>query len=184
MNTLLLSGLLFGLLGATSDSAGYQNSAMLPGDFQDQTYQCSAPCGDSCDESCDEPCGRPCGRGVCGDRTACGPLSFVFSIFNCNTWRGPVCGERYWGDFYSDPPDCHDPCDNCGNYTGRSSTEGNWGSVRGYSSGTGGGCSNCNKNRVFNDEPIPQEGRVISPSVRVTRQPTPAKQMPKTIRTQ
>jgi hypothetical protein len=188
MNTLLLGGLLFGLLGAVPGGASYGDSANMRGDFQDQTYECSAPCGVSCDDSCDgcdEPCGRPCGRGACCDRTPCGPLTFIFSIFKCNTWRGPSCGERYWGDFYSDPPECHDPCDTCGNYVGHSSYGGNWGSVRGYSTGgSGGGCSSCNKNRVLNDEPIAEEGRVIYPSTRVSRQPTPAKQPTKTIRPQ
>jgi hypothetical protein len=28
------------------------------------------------------------------------------------------CGERYWGEC-SEPVDCHDPCDRCGNYVGR-----------------------------------------------------------------
>ena len=171
MNTFLFSGLLLALFGTNSDGTSSRNSAMPPGDLQGQTYECSAACGDSCgdscDDCCDEPCGRSCGRGVCCDRTPCGPLTFIFSIFNANTWRGPSCGERYWGDFYSDPPACHDPCDRCGNYVGRSAYGNDWGSVRGYSSGvSGGGCSNCNKNRVFDDQPIPEEGRVIYPSTR------------------
>jgi len=187
MNALLFCGLFCGLLGANPDGAGYGHSAVLPGEFQDQTYECCAPCGDcddGCDDACGPTCGRPCGRGTCCDRPACGPLSFIFSIFNCNTWRGPSCGERYWGDFYTDPPACHDPCDSCGNYTGRSSYGGSWGSVRGYSSGGSGGGCNCNKNRVLDDQPIPEEGRVIYPSTRVSRQPTPAKPTSKTVRTQ
>jgi hypothetical protein len=170
MNALLLSGLFLGLLGANPDGSGY-----MPGDYADQTYQISAPCGDCCEESCDdcgdEPCGRACGR--CCDRPACGPLTFIFSIFRANTWCGPSCGERYWGDFYSDPP-CDDPCDRCGNYAGRS-YGGEWGSTGGYGSGpTGGGCKNCNKNRVFDDQPIPEESRVIRPSTRVSRSSHPS----------
>jgi hypothetical protein len=112
-------------------------------------------------------------------------LTFVFSIFKANTWCGPSCGERYWGDFYSDPPECHDPCDTCGNYVGRSSYRGGeWGSVGGYSTGgTGGGCKNCNKNRVFDSEPIPEQGRVTYPSTRVSRQTPPVKTTNRTIRT-
>jgi hypothetical protein len=186
MNILLFSGLLCGLIGANPDGASYRNSALLSGDFQDQTYECCAPCDDSCGESCEEPCGRTYGRGTCGDRTVRGPLTFIFSIFNCNTWCGPSCGERYWGDFYSDPPACHDPCDRCGNYVGRSTYGNDWGGMHGYSSGAsgGGGCSNCNKNRVFDDQPIPQEGRVTHPTTRVSRQPTPARQPSKTVRIQ
>jgi hypothetical protein len=185
MNVLLLSGVLIGLFGAVRGDAGY-GSATLPGDLQDQTYPCST-CGDcgDCDggDSCDEPCGRSCGRGACGDRTACGPLTFIFSIFKANTWCGPSCGERYWGDFYSDPPECHDPCDTCGNYVDRSSYRGgDWGSVGGYSTGGGGGCKNCNKNRVFDDEPIPEQGRVTYPSTRVSHHSTPAKSTNRTVR--
>jgi hypothetical protein len=75
---------------------------------------CSS-CGDS---SCD-PCADPCGNGCYARPWYRGPLSCVFALFTPNCWCGPSCGERYWGDFYSDPPDCWDPCDNCGNYAGR-----------------------------------------------------------------
>ena len=81
-------------------------------------------------------CGRPCRRAnlprlrpvrrsVCGPvrqwlLRPCwhrGPLSCLFALFLPCSWCGPSCGERYWGDFYSDPPDCWDPCDGYGNYT-------------------------------------------------------------------
>ena len=74
-----------------------------------------SPCGDSC---CD-PCADPCGNGCYARPWYRGPLSCVFAMFTPNCWCGPSCGERYWGDFYSDPPDCWDPCDHCGNYAGR-----------------------------------------------------------------
>ena len=28
------------------------------------------------------------------------------------------CGDIYWGEWVSDPPDCCDPCDGCGGFTG------------------------------------------------------------------
>jgi hypothetical protein len=28
------------------------------------------------------------------------------------------CGERYWNEWYSDPPDCCDPCNDCGTFVG------------------------------------------------------------------
>ncbi len=68
------------------------------------------------------PCRRHCG-------IVRGPLSFVFALFTAGTYRGcgfgdrGGCGERYWGDWYSDLPECSDPCDRYGNFTG--------------------GCSNC-----------------------------------------
>lgn len=35
---------------------------------------------------------------------------------NATCCRG--CGDVYWGEWTSDPPDCCDPCDQCGNFTG------------------------------------------------------------------
>lgn len=115
---------------------------------------------DECGTGCDAGCGRPCRRAACGTCGSCGacgdpcadpcspgacvrpwhrgPLSCVFALFSCRTWWGPNCGERYWGDFYSDPPDCWDPCDGYGNYTGGGCQScGSGGSVR------GGGCKSC-----------------------------------------
>ncbi len=75
----------------------------------------SSPCGDC---GCD-PCADPCGNGCCYARPWYrGPLSCLFALFTPNCYCGPSCGERYWGDFYSDPPACWDPCDQSGNYTG------------------------------------------------------------------
>ena len=68
-------------------------------------------CGDvGCAPDCCDPCCRPYRPFA---RLAC-----LADLFRPITWCGPVCGERYWGDFYSDPPDCSDPCDPCGNYVG------------------------------------------------------------------
>jgi hypothetical protein len=55
---------------------------------------------------------------TCHDKTYCGPLTPLFALFTRDSWCGSGCGERYWGDFYGDPPDCCDPCDRCGNFTG------------------------------------------------------------------
>jgi len=81
-----------------------------------------AACDDGvCDDgACDDAgcgrCGR-CGRyGRCG---GCGLLGWVFRLLRGATYCESGCGERYWGDWYGDPPDCHDPCDQCGNYVGR-----------------------------------------------------------------
>jgi hypothetical protein len=190
MKALLCAGLAFAVWASNPGTASSYHPSMREGEFQGATYDCSSPCNscDSYDDGCDEPCSRPCGpcgRGTCCDRTPCGPLTFLFSIFNCNTWRGPSCGERYWGDFYSDPPECHDPCDTCGNYVGGSAYRNYSGSVGGYGSNpTGGGCKNCNKNRVFDDQPIPEQGRVLYPSTRVSRLPTPSKQSTRSTRYQ
>ena len=81
-------------------------------------------CADACD-ACGDPgcdaydCRRP------------GPLTSLFGFLRCGAFCGSGCGERYWGDWYGDPPDCCDPCDNCGNFTG------------GANGRSTGGCSSC-----------------------------------------
>jgi len=77
------------------------------------------PCDDAaCDDApCDDAGYGRCGRcGRCGHG---GLLAWVFGLLRGSTYCDSGCGERYWGDWYGDPPDCHDPCDQCGNYIGR-----------------------------------------------------------------
>jgi hypothetical protein len=89
------------------------------------------PCSDPCDP-CGDTCGRPWIRG---------PFSCLFALVTRGSWWGSGCGERYWGDFYSDPPDCWDPCDGYGNYSGGGCHScGRGGCDDGYS-----GCSNCGR---------------------------------------
>lgn len=107
-----------------------------------------APCGDGCvdagcdtcrDTSCDACGGSSCGScggyggNPCGDScwSGRGPLSWLFGGLCGGGCCGSGCGEFYWSDFYSEPPDCCDPCDRCGNWTGGSC---------GYGGGCGGGC--------------------------------------------
>ena len=101
-----------------------------------------------CDD-CNDGCGRVCGRcNSCGDCDSCGsscgnnrpwhngPLSCAFAYLGRIFFCCPSCGERYWGDYYGDPPDCCDPCDNCGNYTGGGCpTCGSRGRVQRYGNG-------------------------------------------------
>ena len=73
-------------------------------------------------------CGVAHGCGECGD--GCGsccqsnfcfhPFRWIGRLFYCGTWCGPSCGERYWGEGISDPPACHEPCDQDGHWTGHS----------------------------------------------------------------
>ncbi|MHB1037723.1 MAG: hypothetical protein ACYC35_24685 [Pirellulales bacterium] len=78
-------------------------------------------CGCSdCGSGCEADCGETCGP-ACGARCGCGPVARHCGA-GCTACGGWGCGDRYWGDFYSDPPEVFDPCDNCGNYTGRSSS--------------------------------------------------------------
>jgi hypothetical protein len=57
-----------------------------------------APPGQSCGDCCFE----------------CGLFPFLRRGLTC----GKGCGEVYVSEWISDPPDCCDPCDQCGNWTG------------------------------------------------------------------
>jgi len=91
----------------------------------------AAPCGD-CGPACDTCCGcDPCDGGCsCGCCCGPGPLWYVLRLFRPACWFGCYnngCGEIYWGDFHGDPPDCCDPCNCMGEFTGC----------------TSGGCADC-----------------------------------------
>jgi hypothetical protein len=106
-----------------------------------------AGCGDACGltSGCGTGCGcgNACGCGPCGDECpggctcgCCGPgpLYYAARLFHPLRWFGCYnngCGEMYWGDFHGDPPDCCDPCDRMGNFTGSTSGV------------CGGGCRDC-----------------------------------------
>ena len=103
---------------------------LRPGIVCDPTY-CTDTCGpiDTCGSVWGDRCGIGSGIAECDSYDACGPccyghyspfgpLAFIGRLFRPITWVGPSCGERYWGGYWSDPPDCCDPCDSYGNYVG------------------------------------------------------------------
>ncbi len=65
-------------------------------------------------------CGDPCGvaGGVAGGAYRPGIISAVRALLNPATFHGPSCAGRYWGEAYSDPAACCDPCDRMANFTG------------------------------------------------------------------
>jgi len=145
-----------------------------------------------CDDECGVPCRRPllcprCGRCLdpcwdpCGD--CCygrvwhrGPLSCLFALFMRPAWCGSGCGERYWGDFYSDLPDCWDPCDCYGNYTGGGCREcgrqNAGGAIEDYSYGYRGQTISSGL-PVSKERIISQSERVVSPAPKPTIQQQP-----------
>jgi hypothetical protein len=158
----------------------------------------TSDCGDCSGGDCGYPyrwpqgaraSGNGCCASTCHDRTYCGPLTWVFSLFARDSWYGPGCGERYWGDFYSDPPDTCDPCDRSGHYTGGGYGYRSNGYVSGGYAGGGyvggstqpGKSCNCGNHQAF-DYTLPAGGRVISQGEHVVSQddraveqvPTPA----------
>jgi hypothetical protein len=147
---------------------------------------CEADCGHPvCGpraRSCD-PCCNSCRPMTCHDKTYCGPLTPLFALFTRDSWSSCGCGQRYWGDFYGDPPDCCDPCDRCGNYIGGGS---GWGGCNGCGGrgGNYGGSQQMMEEQISpTPVPVPMEGRVIkNQGDRISRQvPTPAAKTRKTM---
>jgi hypothetical protein len=73
---------------------------------------CEAGCGDPCDWD-----GADCNQGFARPYRPCGPFSMLLSLFHCESYPGG-CGERYWGEYISNPPYRHDPCGRCGSGVG------------------------------------------------------------------
>jgi len=165
----ILAGLLAGLL-ACSTGCGVIGTILRcpfgPGTMCDSAYcgpSCTADCGPSCGAcrgapcaaepcaSC-EPCGDPCCGPCCG---ACigpvRPLRWLWRLFHPVCWDGG-CGDVYWGDFHGAPPDCCDPCDRLGNWSGG-----------GYGGSVSGGCEHCADSGV----PSAQASQIISQTDRV-----------------
>lgn len=51
--------------------------------------------------------------GCCGDPLCCLEKSYWRHHWGCSQ-----CGELYWSEWFNDPPECCDPCNNCGDYVG------------------------------------------------------------------
>lgn len=66
-----------------------------------------AGCGGKC-----ASCAGNCSSGGCG----CGKQSPCWLLNGFATCAG--CGERYWNEWYNDPPRCAEPCDCYGNWIG------------------------------------------------------------------
>lgn len=99
----------------------------------------------SCDTGWDPVLGSCSDCGVCGgDCQGHTPATYLKSKLTC----GSGCGEIYWGEWLSDPPDDCDPCDDCGNWVGPRCCEPGflermadcWCSLWGFRVG---GCSTC-----------------------------------------
>jgi hypothetical protein len=76
---------------------------------------CAEPCG--CGTASCGTCGRNC-RAKAGERWA----RFVGCMHKslCGTGCSGCDGEIYWSEWYNDPPQCCDPCNQCGQWTGPS----------------------------------------------------------------
>jgi hypothetical protein len=136
---------------------------------------CGRPCRRANCGSCD-PCSDPCGSGTCGRTWHRGPLSCLFALLAPCTWCGPSCGERYWGDFYSDPPDVEDPCDCYGNYSGGGcrSCGGSPAHAHGYATGE----MDYGMSMGQEGELVPQSDRIVTPAPRPAGTPHRAARPP------
>jgi len=185
LQRLMLLGMVCGLMAAATGCGLCYNTVGAP--FGPGTICTTGNCGGhSCESSCGSSCGGSCGD--CADPSAqCGPLTIVHKLLHPQKWNCGSCGERYWGDFHGDPPECCDPCDRCGNFTGAGSDGCNSGNGGGgynmeYGGGSGGGCSTCGTNgpssygpssygpqmasRVVEPQPVSQVSRTYRPTRR------------------
>jgi hypothetical protein len=127
-----------GLLDRSVGCEGNRRGRRSRGDCD----QCGdASCGGDCcgETSCDECGGRGCsrcrnhffslwGRGDCRGRR---DRSWAWHGDGCNGHCGRMgCGEVYWCDWISSPPECCDPCDDCGNWIGHRGAPGRRGRTR------------------------------------------------------
>ncbi len=134
MKRIILLGLVCGLLAGNA-GCGLLSGVLCPGWACNPRYCAPAP-GLACPQPCAMPCEPTCGtvpvpscdQPCCPPPITCGPLTWVLGLFEAGCWYGGGCGEAYCGD----PPDCCDPCDRWGNYTGG----GVGGYYGGYAAGT------------------------------------------------
>jgi hypothetical protein len=91
----------------------------------------AAPCNNGCGLFANGCCCLCLPKPIvwCGNCSECGPNDCescacpsdcgILSFCRWNKSCGKGCGEIYYGEWYSDPPDCCDPCDQCfGQWTG------------------------------------------------------------------
>ncbi len=106
--------------------------------------------GSACCDAWDPVLGSCSACGVCGGNCeGHTPAQHLKHKLTCASG----CGELYWGEWISDPPDRCDPCDNWGNWTGPTGcceptclekVAAGWHSLFGGHGGKGkGGCSSC-----------------------------------------
>lgn len=114
-----------------------------------------------------------CGGGGCG---SC--LSHVKSHIHDGLTCGSGCGQLVWDEWIDNPPDCCDPCDDCGNWTGVQSCFPRllshcnlWGLRTGACTD---GCSTCSGDVQYIDShPLQKGGVIIEQEATPTAKPEP-----------
>ena len=114
-----------------------------------------------------------CGGGGCG---SC--LGRVKSHIHAALTCGSGCGDLVWDEWIDNPPDCCDPCNDCGQWTGIRSCLPSpfnycnlWGARTGDCSA---GCSTCTETVGYVDSAPLQKGGVIIEQKNTTPTTTPA----------
>lgn len=99
--------------------SGKKNWAVRQASYTTGCNDCmeSDPCSGGCAEECSQCCCTPRCPGPCTGHA--GPFLWIHQMLNPERYYGG-CGEVYLGDFHSYPPDCTDPCNRCGGWTGES----------------------------------------------------------------
>ena len=86
---------------------------------------CCDLCGDGCGRSCWPTFCRPYEERIAAENSQCGTCcrevgcgGGIKQWLHNKATHCKGCGDIYWGEWISDPPDCCDPCDQCGDFTG------------------------------------------------------------------
>lgn len=100
--------------------------------------------------------------GCCSDGLAPWPCG--------RTWCGPSCGEVYWNEWFSHPPDCCDPCSDGACFQGRKTKY-----VIGCPRNSG---IQENNQASMDGDYLPEDGYSEPMRPRRSMEPTPAEELP------
>ena len=112
--TIAIAALLAGMMSSAGCCLDCLHS---PGDRPLTRAMAGGPCaicGGGCGAKCRKVHGGDCGDSCGHHGVRQGPIDDCHDGAAC----GSGCGEVYWDEWVSDPPDCVDPCDDCGNWIG------------------------------------------------------------------
>lgn len=171
---ILVLGLL-GTVGCQSQCMNCRTGGMTP---HQTLIGSTSACGGCGLASCAD-CGTGCDQ--CGG-TSCGHTGYARGPFDhlrklgLGVVCGDGCGDIYWGEWISDPPDCCDPCGPYGMWTGsrvgcppKRGIPMVWNLLSGYRHSDGVGCTAASP-EMMEYYPTPMEGgqeyNEASPSVR------------------
>jgi len=120
---LLIVGLLIAALAAGNAGCCVNRFGPGCGPIVSNCGDCHGVCGGGAVQGygyggCDSGCCSPCSNRGYGCVSCLDYMMAPFSLLNQMFVCSGGCGDIYWDEWISDPPDCCDPCDPCANWNG------------------------------------------------------------------